>query len=1732
MSKEEQISKLEFKRKVSMKRLEEISNYGSNSTNDPFFKQNFLARCEFVDSFYEEFQEHHNAIISLISTDKEFLPQDEIRKKVDTHLYAIKGKHLEITSSNTNISTNNLNVSTSGTMAKLPKINVPTFDGNLKMWPSFFDLFNNIIHNNSHLSQIEKFHYLLTSLKNEAFNLVKSIPMTEQNYPIAYDTLITRFQNKRFLATTYFNEIYSAPAIQKPSSKELRYLLDVFAESLASLKVLNFDVDSWDFLIFNILLQKLDFKTRTNFEVECSKIDMPTYEMLKTFLNKQCKALESMQYMMPQGPNSKIKSTPFSPQQSSQYPNSKKHPSSAFVGTVDDPIDQVQTQNSSKCVICSASHALYRCPQFLTKPPHERLALVRQNNLCVNCLRSKQHSVRNCPSIKCKLCQFPHHTTLHLNNHKSTGPPTSNANDNSFQSSPAPETAGQSSSALQCSTPALLKKQHTVLLSTAQVDVRDIRGNFQKVRVLLDTASMANFISEKCANKLGLKRYNVAVPLEGINSVVSTSRHGMTNCFIKPCDKSDPTFSFEALILPKICSDQPKVPIDPQRWSHIKTLRLADDVFHNPGPIDLLLGAELVPYLLSSGRIFGEPGQPVALETVFGWVLQGKTDCSSQTTTLLACHASLEPQTDITIQKFWEIETIPTVGKFWSSDDIKCENIYQAQTFRDDSGRFVVPLPFKHKEPTFGDSHTQALRRFLSLESRLYKNPTLHTGYSNFIQEYISNNYISEVPFSDYHSSSAFYLPHHCVVKPDSTSTKIRVVFDASAKSSNGLSLNDTLFSGPKLHQDLSSILLNFRTYPVAFISDIKQMYCQIVVKPEHRRFQRFLWRFSRSHEIKEYSLNRVTFGVSAAPYLALRTLKELGLLEQQNYPLASKALKESLYIDDCVLGADSIESALQLQSELIALLEKGGFELRKWASNKPEIMAAVPHSNIQMPLNFESEGPFFIKVLGLQWDPTLDIFTYSFSPIESECTKRSILSQIARIFDPLGFLAPISFFAKHILQQLWLSKMDWDDVPTDDVVEAWSRFKSELPEISKIGIPRLLFSDKVSRLEMHGFCDASTKGYGCVIYFRIISFSGIKITLISGKSKVAPLKVISLPRLELCAALLLADLVKFVKESYSKLLTIDELYAWSDSQVALGWISASPHRWKTFIANRVAHIQEVLPPSSWRYVPTSENPADCASRGLTPSQLLQHDLWFQGPTFLGKASTSWPEQPLILINNYPDIIKEESHVTLHVSVKSSLITDLLNKFSSLRKIQRVLAYVLNFITNARKLRNNSFSSILSQSLLLIVKQVQTEYFDDIFRACKRDFALPKPFRKLAPFIDEAGILRVGGRLRKSALSFDAKHPILLPKDCRLTDLIIEQFHAENLHPGLKTMHNLIIQNFWILSPRSAIYRCLSKCIKCFRSKPRSYIPFMADLPDFRISQIKAFSSVALDYAGPFTITMGKHRGAKTSKAYICVFVCCSTKAMHLELASDLSSEAFLACFRRLISRRGRVSNIYSDQGTNFKGAYNLLNSFSEAASKALSLKWHFNPPGSPHFNGLSEAGVKSVKTHLYRVVGAQILTFEEFYTFLTQIESLLNSRPLTTLSEDPNDFAPLTPGHFLTMEPLTSFPEPELSAVPLNRLTRWQLLQRMHADFWKRWSQEYLHTLQQRCKWTKSIPNIKLGTLVLIKNEQKPPLEWALGRVVKLHAGDDDVVRVVTVRVQNGTLQRPVVKLCPLPGQ
>lgn len=457
-----------------------------------------------------------------------------------------------------------------------------------------------------------------------------------------------------------------------------------------------------------------------------------------------------------------------------------------------------------------------------------------------------------------------------------------------------------------------------------------------------------------------------------------------------------------------------------------------------------------------------------------------------------------------------------------------------------------------------------------------------------------------------------------------------------------------------------------------------------VALVPEHRDYQRIIWRFSTDDPIQDYRLTTITYGLNCSPFLAIRTLLQLANTDGSDFPLAAKALLEDTYMDDIVTGVSTVSEAQRLKIELIVLLEKGGFELRKWASNEPSLLSHFPSSHLPSnPLQFEDDNiaNASLKLLGLLWHPSSDTFQFNVQPMSVECTKRSMLSNLAKIFDPLGFLSPVTFLLKHLIHKLWSIKLDWDQNPPSDIVRLWKEYQTELPTLNNFSLPRLLVPKTFSLCELHGFGDSSERGYGAVVYLVFTLYSGKRISFfVCSKSRVAPLKKISIPRMELCAAVLLTRLIKFVLEVYKTKLAVSKIYAWSDSTVALSWIKSPSHRWKTFVANRVSFIQECLSPDCWSFVPSSSNPADAVSRGLLPNEFLEHSLWWAGPSFL--QTGHFPSLTELSVS--PAVLEEQCMKTLTVTILNRNFDELLERYSFLGSVLHIVGYVIRFIYNTR----------------------------------------------------------------------------------------------------------------------------------------------------------------------------------------------------------------------------------------------------------------------------------------------------------------------------------------------------------------------------------------------------------------------------------------------------------------
>ena len=778
------------------------------------------------------------------------------------------------------------------------------------------------------------------------------------------------------------------------------------------------------------------------------------------------------------------------------------------------------------------------------------------------------------------------------------------------------------------------------------------------------------------------------------------------------------------------------------------------------------------------------------------------------------------------------------------------------------------------------------------------------------------------------------------------------------------------------------------------------------------------------------------------------------------------------------------------------------------------------------------------ISTLGLIRNPVTDAFTFKIAECElsENPTKRAALSEIAKRYDPLGLLGPAIITAKVWIQQLWKHKLDWDeDLPIEDA-NFWKAYQQDILSLNRISIDRHVMIPNAVSIQLHGFADASEKAYGAAIYMRSSDGVNIKTRLLTSKSKVAPIKKETIPRLELKAALLLANLSHSVVKAIK--INFDSITLWTDSTITLAWINTDSDKLKTFVGNRVARIQQITTKDQWRHVRTQDNPADLVSRGVMPSHLVSTTFWWNGPEFLNDEEDKWPVLKEILPEELPEMKLPKAVINTATQEECFI-----EKYSSFERLVRVVALCLRFANNLRH-QDKSYGHITvsekTEALKSIIKIVQEEAFANEIETLKKDEPVRQSsnLKSLAPFVDAVGVLRVGGRLENAELSYNAKHPVLLPSNHHFTRLVFDHFHKFQHHLPPTRLLNAVRQQFWPLNGKSTARKTVRNCVTCFRINPRYIVQQMGDLPEFRVQANNPFEHVGVDFAGPFQIKIGSRRNSPIGKAYIAVFICCTIKAVHLEVTSDLSSETFIAALDRFLSRRGNVKHIYSDNGTTFVGTNNSISNLNRIVQmdKTQSfllnndITWHFIPPRSAHFGGLWEAMVKSVKYHLKRINKEMVFSFEELVTLTTSIEGVLNSRPITPLSDDPNDPTPLTPGLLLNGAVPTNIIKQDFTTTPDNRLTRWQMISKLLQNFWIRWKKDYLCTLQQRTKWQKSKPNIKLNTIVLIVDENLPPTRWMMGRVIETHPGDDQRIRVVSIRTKNGIFKRAITKICPLP--
>lgn len=1703
---------LNRKRGTLKSKVTRIANFLSDkdTTKDSFVISVKINNLEVIKNQLEDLRLEYYEI----TKDEQLDEVNKVLEEIEEELEKTEVRCLHFKSQLKNLSTHADN----GVKLKLPDIPLPKFSGNIEEWHNFKAQFNALIATNKNLDESHKLYYLQSSLTGNA----KQIQTTEDTFVSLFKALQERYEHKRLLVNKHITELLSLEKINHESAVELRSLLDKVIKQVRALNSLDLELDQLSSnILINIVLTKVDKESRKLFEMSLKTSELPVWEDLIDVLKTRCTFLENIQ-----GHSNEVKAKVF-------------HKARSFI---------VDSNTNVSCVICnSQKHSIFKCSEFLRLNPKQRFNLVKKFSLCINCL-NQSHKVIDCKSkLVCKLCSKRHNSLLHYSNNTEVEnvntvnkcPPLGRNEESSTDSNSHIQT--DISKTMICASASCSEHVFNVILATAIVYVKDVSGNKYPLRCICDSGSQINAITIESANLLRLKKEKTNIPLTGLNGTfipvkahVSTEISNESNDFVRTAD---------FLVVPKITNVCPSTYLKLNLRNLNKNIKFADPEFFRPARIDALLGVELFFDMLRSGKLYIENSRLILQETAFGYIVSGSSLAKGSQGYI---HCGLIQETlnlEKTLRNFWEIESVDNSSPVLSKEELECENHFNKTHYRTTEGRYVVNMPLK-TDKVLGESRTTALDRLNSLSKRLARNPNLKELYIHFIEEYKDLGHMEEVS-SEVEPDGCYYFPHHGILRPEKSSTKLRVVFNGSASTSNGVSLNQLQLNGKIPQQDLFSIMLRFRKHVFAFTADIRMMYRQILIEPTQRDLQRILWRENPTDSVKTYRLNTVTYGTKNAPYLATRALRQLCDDEEQSFPAASFAAREDFYIDDILTGSHDLESAVELKRQMILLLQRGGMTLHKWNSNH---VSLINHESCNGNYSFDDFNQVnSVKALGVLWRPILDCFSYKLTiQPQANSTKRTILSDISRIFDPLGLIGPVVTKAKLFMKDLWMIHLDWDTPLPEPTRMKWLEYVSLLPNLENLSIPR--YFDNNNKVTLHGFADASSVAYGAAIYAQCnISNVTSSVHLLCSKSRVAPVKPVTIPRLELCAALLLSHLMERVISAL-KLRDYD-IVLWSDSTIVLAWLKKPPHELKPFVANRVATIQELTKNSQWNHVSSSENPADLLSRGLMPDQIQTQDLWWHGPSFLrdsaARTETCDLEHATIL-SDFTCELKQQKNTNLTSVVNNDVISYLVFSNNHYLKLIRILSFVYRFLNNCRRSLPSRVGPIARGELEFaetkILHYVQRKEFSNEFNSLKEGKPLTgkSSLRSLNPFIDDKGILRVGGRLQNAEVNWNKKHQIILPGKNRVTYLILECFHKRYLHVGPQALLFHARQKFWPVGGRNLTRKIVHNCVTCVKNKPVILEQLMGQPPPERVNISPPFSNSGVDFAGPFFVRNRNQRKGPLHRIYVAIFVCMATKAIHIEMVTDLTSESFIATLKRFFARRGKCSTLFSDNATNFVGAYselkrlhNLLRHPDEIVGRFLSadgIVWKFIPPRAPNFGGLWEAGVKSFKHHFKRVVGNANLNYDEFLSVITEIEGILNSRPLTPISSDINDFEALTPGHFLIGRAINTIPEPDITDTSYNRLSRWKRVERMIQLVWKKWSLDYLSHFQQRHKWQFLKDNIKPGMMVILREDGLPKCKWILGRISEVIYGRDGCIRVVNVRTQHGLLKRPISKVCILP--
>ena len=1441
-----------------------------------------------------------------------------------------------------------------------------------------------------------------------------------------------------------------------------------------------------------------------------------------------------------------------------------------------------------KCPIHkSNTHDLNDCKAFQVKTNEEKRKMLTDLKLCFKCLVATDHQSKRCPKgVVCAECGRNHATVMHLGTTQAHGGEPPKFSKNESITSKCTEVCGDVFGGKSC----------------AKIVLVDVSYQNQSMRAyaILDDQSNKSLARPELFDKLQIKSNMYEYVLNSCSgSTVKQGRHA--DALTVQSIDGERQFELPTVIeCHEIPDNREEIPTPKVARNQQHLTDIANEIpdLDEDAPILLLLGRDIPEVHHISEQRIGPKGTPFAQHTPLGWVVIGEVclgdshitshvtvnktfvvgdgrasllppcankfkvnnveqnECNSTYVIDNGRYTLFKPCThDLDHMFSYDFVFGQNVRDNQASLSVEDQNflsIMDKEFVLDASSRWSAPLPFKESRPSLPNNRAQAYQRAQTLQASLNKNPVKKKHFVDFMGRLLENGHAEIAPpLQD--GVECWYLPIFGVYHPKKPA-KIRVVFDSAAQF-GGLSLNSVLLQGPDLTNSLLGVLLRFRREVVAVSVDIEQMFFCFGVRESDRDYLRFFWHKDNDTEkpLVEYRMCKHVFGNSPSPAIANYGLKRS--VEDADEDV-KEFVQKDFYVDDGLTSCPSVGQAKDLVKRSQQSLAAKGIRLHKLTSNVAEVMQGFPEEDLAVDLSrldFGLENLPTRRSLGLEWDLQQDCFLFSRQLQDKPVTKRGILSTINSVFDPIGFLGPVIIEGRWILRDVVSSGLSWDEPVSAEMQLRWHTWVSSLDHLPSVTVPRSLFKvslSEVDDLELHVFCDASQKAIAAVAYV-VGNIDGTTTpSFVLGKVKVAPSKGHTIPRLELCAAVLATEIYTLVEEN----LCVDfkQVKFYTDSKVVLGYINNQSRRFYTYISNRVQKIRHVSSPQQWRYVPTTQNPADVGTRGSGPSQLTE-SMWLLGPAFLVKENDQVPEfYPLV----EPDLdseVRPLDVVTLATKVgkPTHLGCARFERFSSWDKLVMALCVLLHIMMSYKKgldckgwhlchRRIVPEDKLLAQ--VVVLREVQYESYKTEVDALTHQKALNRTSSLLSldPFLDDHGLLRVGGRLQNSSLPFDEKHPIILPAKHHVSCLVIRHFHESVQHQGRSYTEGAVRQaGYWIVGGKRAVSSLIFNCVTCKKLRGKFEGQKMSDLPEDRVEQAAPFSYVGVDVFGPWQVVSRKTRSSQaSSKRWAVLFTCLSIRAVHIEVIDEMSSSAFINALRRLIAIRGRVKVFRSDRGTNFVGAtdhigvqaVNVEDERTKSFLERSGSVWVFNAPHSSHMGGSWERIGLARRILDPMLANIHNLTHDVLVTFMHEVSAIINARPIVPVSTDPSCPDVLSPSALLNMKlQCDQVPIADLSIQNLYK-DQWRRVQYLAEQFWLRWRKEFLQQLQTRSKWHFDQNPIGVDDIVLLKDHELARNSWPMGRVSKVFPSSDGKIRKVEICVFRGGKQtfliRPVVEL------